>query len=55
MDLILTVWRKQKKKNKYQMHFYMTSNMEDFKTICIYENLPIFAYFFKRREDFSRL
>ena len=29
--------------------------MDDFKTICIYENLPIFAYFFKRREDFSRL
>ena len=28
--------------------------MDDFKTTCIYENLPIFAYFFKRREDFSR-
>ena len=40
-------------KNKYQMHSYTTSKMDDFKTICIYENLPIFAYFFKRREDFS--
>ena len=29
--------------------------MDDFKMICIYENLPIFAYFFKRREDFSHL
>ena len=29
--------------------------MDDFKTICIYDNLPNFAYFFKRREDFSRL
>ena len=29
--------------------------MYDFKTIGVYENLPIFAYFFKRREDFSRL
>ena len=29
--------------------------MDDFITICIYENLPIFVYFFKRREDFSRL
>ena len=29
--------------------------MDGFKTICIYENLPAFAYFFKRREDFPRL
>ena len=29
--------------------------MDDFKTICIYENLPISAYFFERREDFSCL
>ena len=29
--------------------------MDAFKTICIYENFPIFAYFFKGREDFSRL
>ena len=42
-------------KNKYQIHSYTTSNMDDFKTICIYENLPISAYFFKRREDFSCL
>ena len=42
-------------KNKYQIRFYATSNMDDFKTICMYENLSIFAYFFKRREDFSRL
>ena len=40
-------------KNKYKIHSY-TSNMNDFKTICIYENCSIFAYFFKRREDFSR-
>ena len=33
----------------------MTSNMNDFKTIGIYGNLPIFAYFFKRQEDFSFL
>ena len=39
-------------KNKYQIHSFTTSNMDDFKTICIYENLPIFAYFFKRWEDF---
>ena len=26
--------------------------MGDFRTICIYENLLISAYFFKRREDF---
>ena len=43
------------RKNKYQIHSYTTSNMDDFKTICIYENLPIFAYFFKRLKDFSRL
>ena len=41
-------------KNKYQIHSN-TSNMDDFKTFCIYENLPIFTYFFKRREDFSCL
>ena len=29
--------------------------MDDFKTICIFENLTISAYFFKRREDFSCL
>ena len=27
--------------------------MDEFKIICVYENLPISAYFFKRREDFS--
>ena len=26
--------------------------MDDFKTICIYENLPIFAYFFKKTGGF---
>ena len=29
--------------------------MNDFKTIYMYENLHIFAYFFKKQEDFSRL
>ena len=29
--------------------------MDDFKTICIYENLPVSVYFFKKREDFSCL
>ena len=29
--------------------------MDHFKMICIYENLPISAYFFERREDFSYL
>ena len=29
--------------------------MDDFKKICMYENLPISAYFFKRQEDFSCL
>ena len=29
--------------------------MDDFNMICLYENLPILAYFFKRREDFSCL
>ena len=29
--------------------------MDNFKTICIYEKLPISAYFFKRREDISCL
>ena len=29
--------------------------MDDFKTVCIYENLPISAYFFKGLEDFYRL
>ena len=43
------------KKNSYQIHSYTTSNMDDFKTISIYENLPIFAYFFKRQEDFCCL
>ena len=43
------------RKNKYQIHSYTTSNMEDLKTICIYENLRISVYFFKRREDFSCL
>ena len=33
------------KKNKYQIHSYATSNMDDFKMICIYENLHDFAYF----------
>ena len=26
-------------------HSYKTSNMDDFKTICVYENLLVFAYF----------
>ena len=39
----------------YQIYSNMTSNMDDFKTICIYENLPISACFFKRQEDFSCL
>ena len=29
--------------------------MDDFKTICICENLPLSAYFFTRRKDFSCL
>ena len=29
--------------------------MDYFKTIRIYENLPIFAYFFKRQDNFSCL
>ena len=29
--------------------------MDDFKTICIYENLLVFVYFLKTQEDFSRL
>ena len=33
------------RKNKYQIHSYTTFNMDDFKTICIYENLLVFAYF----------
>ena len=33
------------KKNKYQIYSYLTSNMDDFKMICIYENLLVFAYF----------
>ena len=41
--------------NKYQIHSYITSNMDDFKSICIYENLHISTYFFKRRVDFSCL
>ena len=40
------------RKNKHQIHSYTISNRDDFKSICIYENLLIFAYFFKRREDF---
>ena len=36
-------------KNKYQIHSYMTSNMDDYKMICIYENLLVFAYFLKNR------
>ena len=47
---ILSFW-----KNKYQIHSYTTSNMDNFKTICIYENLPISAYFFKKWEGFSCL
>ena len=43
------------RKNKYQIYSYSTSNRDHFKTICIYKNLRIFAYFFKIREDFSRL
>ena len=37
-------------KNKLQIHSYTASNMDDFKTICIYINLPIFAYFFEGRD-----
>ena len=43
------------KKNKCQMHSYTPCNMDDFKTISIYENLPISVYFFKRRENFPCL
>ena len=39
---ILSFW-----KNEYQIHSYMTSNMDDFKTICIFGNLLVFAYFLK--------
>ena len=39
-------------KNKYQIHSYMTSNMDDFEMICIHKHLPISAYFFARRENF---
>ena len=35
------------RKNKYQILSYTTSNMDDFKAICIYENIPISEYFFK--------
>ena len=34
---------------------HATSKMDDFKMICIYENLPISVFFFERREDFSCL
>ena len=40
-------------KNEYQIHSYTTSNMDDFKTICVYEYLTISAYFFERQENFS--
>ena len=33
------------RKDKYQIHSYTTSNMDDFKTICIYKNLHVFEYF----------
>ena len=42
------------RKNKYQIQSYTTSNMDDFKTICIYENLLVLAYFLKKREDLFR-
>ena len=32
---------------KPQIQPYTSSNMDDFKTICIYENLLVFAYFLK--------
>ena len=35
------------RKNKYQIHSYTTSIMDDFKTICKYENLLVFTYFLK--------
>ena len=35
------------RKNKYQILSYTTSNMDDFKAICIYENIPVSEYFFK--------
>ena len=35
------------RKNKYQILSYTTSNMDDLKAICIYENIPISEYFFK--------
>ena len=28
---------------EYQIHSYMTSKKDTFKTICIYENLPLSA------------
>ena len=39
---ILSFW-----KNKYQVHSYTTPYMDNFKTVCIYENLLVFAYFLK--------
>ena len=32
-------------KNKYQIHFYVTVNMDDFKTVYIYESLLVVANF----------
>ena len=32
----------------------MTSDTDDFKMICIYENVLDFAYFFKKWGDLSR-
>ena len=40
-------------KNVFGISF--SKRQYDFKTICIYENLPISAYFFERREDFSNI
>ena len=35
------------RKNKYQIYSYSTSTMDDFKTICIYRNILVFAYLLK--------
>ena len=35
-----------------KIHSYMTSNMDDFKTICKYKNLTTSAYFFKKTGGF---
>ena len=44
---ILSFW-----KNKFWIHSYMTSNMDDFKTICTYKNFLTSAYFSKNGRIF---